>query len=217
GDVSEGGDETLAAGQADGPAGEAEGDGLDEELDEDDGGPGADGLAEADLSGAFADADEHDVHDADAADEEADADDAAGAGGDALGQRVELVDELLDDLDLEGVLLVSGEVAHLAADEGDLGLGVLDLVGAGELRPGLGDVAVGVAHLSGGVGDDRLAGVVAAAEDGELDALDVADDHETAPGEADELPDGLAGEVEHLDGLVVDEADEASLGVVDGV
>ena len=48
-------------------------DGLDEELEQHLAGAGADGEADADLAGALGDGDEHDVHDADAADEQADA------------------------------------------------------------------------------------------------------------------------------------------------
>jgi len=54
-----------------------EGDGFDEELEEDFAGACADGEADADFAGALGDGDEHDVHDADAADEEADAGDRA--------------------------------------------------------------------------------------------------------------------------------------------
>ena len=48
-------------------------DGLDEELGDDVLPLGAEGPADADLAGAFGDGGEHDVHDADAADEQRDA------------------------------------------------------------------------------------------------------------------------------------------------
>ena len=51
-------------------------DGFEEELQEDVSAAGADGHADADLAGPLGDADEHDVHDADAADEERDDGDA---------------------------------------------------------------------------------------------------------------------------------------------
>lgn len=51
GDEFEGGDDAKADDEPDGAADEAEGDGLDEELEQDDGGLGADGFAQADLAG----------------------------------------------------------------------------------------------------------------------------------------------------------------------
>ena len=55
---------------ADGAAEQAEGDGLDQELQHDVAALRADGDADADLAGALGDAHEHDVHDADAADDQ---------------------------------------------------------------------------------------------------------------------------------------------------
>ena len=52
-------------------------DGLDEKLEEDIPPAGADGHADADFARALGDADEHDVHDADAADQQRNAGDAA--------------------------------------------------------------------------------------------------------------------------------------------
>jgi hypothetical protein len=60
---------------ADDAAHGAEGDRLGGELGEDGLLGGADGLADADFAGALGDRDQHDVHDADAADHEADAGD----------------------------------------------------------------------------------------------------------------------------------------------
>jgi hypothetical protein len=84
GDGGHSGGDALPEQDADRAAEEAEHDGFDEELEEDGGGSGADGLAEADLAGAFGDGDEHDVHDADATDEEGDADDATAGDLDVL-------------------------------------------------------------------------------------------------------------------------------------
>ena len=52
------------------PPGDTQRDGLDEELEEDVPSRGAERFANADLARAFGDRDEHDVHDADAADEQ---------------------------------------------------------------------------------------------------------------------------------------------------
>ena len=57
---------------ADDAADGAEHDGLERELQQDDFFGGADGFSDADLAGALGDGDEHDVHHADAADDEAD-------------------------------------------------------------------------------------------------------------------------------------------------
>ena len=52
-----------------------EGDGFDQELEHHLAGTGTDGHPDADLAGSFGDRDQHDVHDADAADQQADAGD----------------------------------------------------------------------------------------------------------------------------------------------
>ena len=64
-----------AQADADQPAERTERDGFDEKLQQDVATVRADGHADADLAGALGDADEHDVHDADAADDERDAGD----------------------------------------------------------------------------------------------------------------------------------------------
>ena len=62
---------------ADQPAEERQGQGLDQELGEDVAAARADRLADADLAGPLADRDQHDVHDPDAADDERDRGDPA--------------------------------------------------------------------------------------------------------------------------------------------
>ena len=59
-------------GDADQPAEEREGEGLDEELGQDVPATRPDGLADPDLAGPLADRHQHDVHDPDAADDERD-------------------------------------------------------------------------------------------------------------------------------------------------
>ena len=61
-----------AGANADGPAEEGEQDGLGEELDADVAFGGAEGAAQPDLAAAFEDGDDHDVGDADGADEQGD-------------------------------------------------------------------------------------------------------------------------------------------------
>ena len=69
---------------ADDTAEQAESDGFDKELKQDVAGLRADGDADADLASALGDADKHDVHDADAADQERHARDGPQQQGDDL-------------------------------------------------------------------------------------------------------------------------------------
>ena len=66
----------IAQAVGEGDAGHAadagEGDCLDEKLEQYFAGPRSDGEADPDLAGSFGDGDEHDIHDADASDEQAD-------------------------------------------------------------------------------------------------------------------------------------------------
>src|SRR5204862_5998687 len=66
----------IAQQDADGPADDGEHHRLSEKLAHDVPPPAADALAQADLPRPFGDADQHNVHDADAADDKGDADDA---------------------------------------------------------------------------------------------------------------------------------------------
>ncbi len=60
-------------GEAEGPAGEGEDNGFDEELAQDIAFAGADGHADSDVAARLRHGDEHDIHDADAADDQRDA------------------------------------------------------------------------------------------------------------------------------------------------
>ena len=71
--------------EADGSADQRDDGGLGEELAADVVGGGAEGFADADLAGALGDGDEHDVHDADAAERERE----QGDGGEEDGHGVE--------------------------------------------------------------------------------------------------------------------------------
>ena len=84
-------------------ADQGEGDRLDQELHQDVLPAGAHRLAHADLAGALGHRDQHDVHDADAADQQGDADHAADHRGDAAQDAADRVEDLVLHLDLEVV------------------------------------------------------------------------------------------------------------------
>jgi hypothetical protein len=90
------GADPVAERDADHPADERQRHRLDQELHEDVAPARADRLADADLARALGDRHQHDVHDADAADEQGDADDRADDGGDAAEDlRVDVEDLVL--------------------------------------------------------------------------------------------------------------------------
>ena len=109
-----------AAQHADQAAQETKRDGFDEELQADVARLGAHGDANADLAGAFGDADEHDVHDADAADHQRNAGHGAQQEGDDFGDGIHGVGDFLLVEDVEIVALVAGEAMTLAEQAGDL-------------------------------------------------------------------------------------------------
>ena len=74
--------------QSDQPAQQADAGGLDQELQQNVAAPGADGLAHADLARPLDDRNEHDVHDADAADEQRQAGDEQADDGNRAGLLV---------------------------------------------------------------------------------------------------------------------------------
>ena len=105
-----------AAEHADETAQQAQRDGLNQELQPDVAGLRADGDADADLAGAFGDAHEHDVHDADAADQERDAGDGPEQQRDDLGNGIDGVGNFLLVEDVEVVVAArqSGDGAGAA-------------------------------------------------------------------------------------------------------
>jgi hypothetical protein len=107
-------DRDLGERQADQPAEHRQHHRLDQELQQHLARDRADGEADADLARPLGHRDEHDVHDADAADEQAD----RGHRGDDLGQQGgragQRVADLLGIEDVEIVLLAAGDVAALA-------------------------------------------------------------------------------------------------------
>src|SRR5947209_19241410 len=89
-------------------------------LHEDVSAAGADGFADANFLGALGDADEHDVHHANAADEQADGGDDEGEGDDGAGEILPEVGDQIGRSDLEVVGLCGGDVAAAAGDFGGL-------------------------------------------------------------------------------------------------
>jgi hypothetical protein len=87
----------------------------------------ADGHAQPDLAGALGDRDQHDVHDADAADDQRDRGDAREQGREHAGDRAHQGLELAHVADVEVVVLAGQDVPTLAQERLDLLLG---LVGA---------------------------------------------------------------------------------------
>ncbi len=100
---------------------------LDQELHEDVALAGADRHADADLARPLGDADEHDVHDADAADQEAYPRHAEEEGGEGVGDRLLRLTHLGLRIDLE-VVAPGLEAVALAEDALDLLLCPVDRV-----------------------------------------------------------------------------------------
>ena len=113
---------------------QAEGDRFEQELGQDVPFERADGLADADLAGALGDADQHDVHDADAADKQGDGGDCAEEGGQRAGDGVDGVQQFGLAEGAEVVLVASGDIVLRSQGFGDLvdsclGLGFVHSLG----------------------------------------------------------------------------------------
>ena len=115
---------------ADQPADDAEQHRLDEELQQDVALPGAERLAQADLAGPLADADQHDVGDADAADEQRD----GGDRGQHQGEQAEDAADGAEDLGLGDGRELLAVVLVLQGRDQPL-LQRLDVVGASAPSP----------------------------------------------------------------------------------
>ena len=210
-DFGEGHAEGVGEGDADDAADAGEGDGLDEELQQDLPRTGTDGKADADLAGALGDGDEHDIHDAYAADEQAHAGHGTEQGGHHLGAGADDIGELEGIEDVEVIFLVGGDFPALAHDGtyvcDDLSTGVAGLAGDHDLVNILAVLAAGEAAQDGGVGgDDVIVQIIAEA------ALAFhggdADDFHGHVFDADFLPHGIDAYAEEFfaDGLA-DDAD----------
>ena len=87
---------SIADEDAEEASGDGEGDGLHEELGKDFGLAGSNGAADADLAGSLGDGEKHDVHDADAANDERDGGDGDQEGGHGAARAVKGFPELVE-------------------------------------------------------------------------------------------------------------------------
>lgn len=181
--------------------------GLDEELAEDIAVLGAEGEAEADLAGAFGDAEEEDVHDADAADEHGDGGDGGEQAGHGAGGAGGGGGDLLLGLHGEVVGLIGVEAVALAEEGGDLAAGEVHGVAVDDLE--IDDHGVGAAGdflKGGGVGDEDEV-VLDRAHEGHALGGEHADNAEGEAAHADGFADGVGVLKEFFDEGLADDGD----------
>ena len=196
-----------AAEDAEDAAEQAEGDGLDEELQEDGTALGADGHADTDFPCSFGDADQHDVHDADATDEEGHTGDGAEHEGDDAGDTGDFFCDFLLVEDVEVIWVSGGSAVALAQERADLRLGRFHAVGAGDFDvEQLDGFLTGQAFHDGGIREDESVVLVVAAETRSL-AAELAGDDERDVVNANGLADGIDGTKEFVGGFAADDGD----------
>ena len=122
-----------AAGDAQEAADDADDDGFDEELHHDVLEGRAQGFTDADFPRPFSDGDHHDVHDADAADDERNGGDTAQEEGQHGRRAGHGFHEARQVADVEVVFLAVHDVMALAQQRFDFGLDLFDFIGAGDL------------------------------------------------------------------------------------
>lgn len=181
---------------------EAEDEALKEELEEDVHVRGADGFADADFVGAFGNGDEHNVHNADAANDEGD----AGNEGEHAGNDLEEGASRVGD----GVAVRNGEVgvARFGLDEriGDLLGGGSEGVGGGGLDVDLLDLEIIIDVDEAGDGDDDgVVEVNVIKIDGVVDGGKNTGDEEALAVGGKGLADGLGGAEEFEGELATDD------------
>ena len=110
-------------------ADDAEQNGFEEKLALDVAFAGADGESDADLAGPFGDGDEHDVHDADAADEQRDAGDGAEQPGHDFRSRGGELGDFLLGANHEVVVAAGLDAVALAEQIGNVAADLFDLIG----------------------------------------------------------------------------------------
>src|SRR5688500_4626773 len=154
-------------------AGQADHRGLDQELEGDVFLLGPQGAADADLAGALGDGGQHDVHDADAADQQREAGDAD---DDEVEDQVEplgVAQDLDGGLDLHVDARGGGAAGAGGAADVDLGLGeageVVDVVHGSALEPDLGQFDLLAFHGAGLAAHDDVAEGFAGEGEGEVD------------------------------------------------
>ena len=193
----------VAERDADGTAESGERDRLDQELDQHIVTACADRFTDANLARPLRDRHEHDVHNADAADEQRDPDYGAHDAGSRVEHRGDRLHQLFLRGDLEIVGLAFFQMVPSAQDVSDLLFGQVDVVARAHLQRDRQVLhAVGpVEHLRGGERDvdnivrivaDRRAALLHHADDGEVVVIhaDVFADRVAQP----QLPCGLESE-----------------------
>ena len=198
--------ESVAEGDAQAAADDAEGHGFGKELEQDITTAGADGFSEADFASALGDADEHDVHDANPANEERDADDAREDDCSDKAHFIEGLEDFVLGEDVEVVGLIGGEGVAAAEEVDDLGAGFGDGF-FGDSLGGDGHFSTrgGVNFEGHGVGDEHEI-VLAVAKEAAF-FLEDADDAEAAALEEEEVADDVFVEVELAKDFAADDAD----------
>src|ERR1043165_1978332 len=199
--------EQIAAGDADAAAEAGQDDGLDEELQQDVAAPRADGLADADLPRPLRHGDEHDVHDADAADEKGNADDRAhdyGRRGERFGDHFQ---NLLLRQHAEIVFLIFLEVVARAEDLRRLFLDEVEIAATAHLEGKDEAFHVLAPPDRGGGAEGDEDDVVAVLPEGTAFLLHHADDGEAVAVDLDRLAEGIGGELELFRDGLPDDAD----------
>ena len=190
GDEAEEEGEEIAEEEAHEAADDGKDEGFDEELEADVARGGADSFTDADFVGAFGDGDEHNVHDADAADDEGNASDEREDAGDDGEEGAGGVGDF--------VALEDGEVGVAGFGGGE---GFVD--GAGSVVNGAGvfDADVDLLDLErvvdfvegGGADEEGVVEVDIVEVDGVVNLGKDADDNEALAEESDGFADGLGG------------------------
>src|SRR5215469_5512652 len=149
-------DEKIYEDQSDDAAGSGEGHRLQEELPGDVAVFGADGLANADLAGAFGDADEHDIHDPDTANKQSDRTENHGREADLVDDLVILGGDLFRGREREIVSSAVGDTAAALQQFANLIERLVEHAGIG-LRAQIDLVGGRIDFLEGAVGDEDAA------------------------------------------------------------
>src|ERR1051326_4284361 len=201
------GREQIAAGDADAAAEAGKDDRFDEELQQDVAAPRADGLSDADLARPLRHRDEHDVHDADAADEQGDADDRShdhGGGGERFGDHLQ---DLFLREHAEVVFLIFFQVVACAEDLLGLIFDEVEVGAAAHLEGEDEALHVLAAPDRGGGAEGDENDVVAVLPEGAAFLLHDADDGEAVAVDLDETADRIGAELEFLRDGLSDDAD----------
>ncbi len=186
----DGGADRVSDADAGQSSGGGEHHGFDEELPDDVLAAGADGFADTDLAGALGDADQHDVHHADAADHQPDGSDHDDGKRDHAHDTVEAFNERSRGLEVEVVGLVVGHLAGAAQRHARLVDGHVQLSGKG-LDADAVFLGLGIHLAEGPVGNDGARIAVVGAAKTALRFLEDAQYLEVLSADQDVLADGI--------------------------